>query len=556
MAWLSELFLGGGIAHSVLILALVIAAGIFLGKMKVAGISLGITWILFVGIACSHFGMRVDSGVLHFMKEFGLILFVYSVGLQVGPGFFSSFKKGGLRLNMLATLIVLFGVITTYILHVATGIPITTMVGILSGAVTNTPGLGAAQEAYMNVTGIEDETIPLGYAVAYPVGVIGAILSLIALRYLLRIHVYRERVEAERCFGRPQELSVCTLSLIVLNEAIEGRRIREIAPLLNRRFVISRIRHQGDKHDIKLVESETVLRLNDHILLVTSPTDAEAIAAFFGREVSTDWEEASLNLIVQRIVLTRPELQGRTLAQLNLRQNLTVSITRIQRAGVNIVAAPHIPLQMGDRLTVVGTKQAIANAEKELGNSLKHLDNPNLLPIFTGIAVGCLVGCIPWAIPGLPQSVKLGLAGGPLIISILQSRFGPSYGIVTYTTASANLMLREIGISVFLACVGLEAGKSFVPTLLQGDGLLWMACGAAITIIPLLLSGLIGRMIFRLNYYTLMGVLSGANTNPPALAYSSGQVSCDAPAVGYATVYPLAMFLRILLAQLWILLAC
>ncbi len=545
-----------GVVVSVLILSVVIALGITLSKIRLGGISLGGAWILFTGIAFGHLGLGLDARLLHFLKEFGLILFVYSIGLQVGPGFFTAFRKGGVALNSLAVISILLSAGVVVILYCVTDIPATAIAGIFSGAVTNTPGMGAAQQTYSDLYGADAADIATGYAVAYPVGVIGTILSLIALRYLLRIHVYRERVEAERCFGRPQELAVRTLSLIVLNEAIEGRRIREIVPLLNRRFVISRIRHQGDKHDIKLVESETVLRLNDHILLVTSSTDAEAVAAFFGREVSTDWEDTNLNLMVQRIVLTRPELQGRTLAQLNLRQNLTVSITRIQRAGVNIVAAPHIPLQMGDRLTVIGTKQAMANAEKELGNSLKHLDNPNLLPIFTGIAIGCLVGCIPLAIPGLSQPVKLGLAGGPLVISILQSRFGPSYGIVTYTTASANLMLREIGISMFLACVGLEAGKSFVPTLLQGDGLLWMVYGVAITIIPLLLSGLIGRMIFRLNYYTLIGVLSGANTNPPALAYSNSQVSCDAPAVGYATVYPLSMFLRILLAQLWILLTC
>lgn len=543
---------GGGVAHSVLILSLVIAFGIMLAKIKVAGVSLGITWILFVGIVFGHFNMTLNEHLLHFMKEFGLILFVYSIGLQVGPGFFSAFKKGGLTLNLLAMLVVFLGVVITIILHFVTGTPITTMVGILSGAVTNTPGLGAAQQANSDLNGIDASEIALGYAVAYPLGVVGIILSLIALKYILRINTKTEEAEAERGLGHIQELTVRPISFEIRNEAIDGKKIKDIRPLMNRDFVISRVQY-NDGQKIELVNSDTVLHLRDKILVISTPKDIEAISVFFGKQIDMQWEQLDKKLISRRILITKPELNGKMLSQLKIRNNFGASITRVNRSGVDLVAAPQLQLQMGDRVTIVGSELAVSHAEKVLGNSMKRLDHPNLIPIFLGIALGCILGSTPFVFPGIPQPVKLGLAGGPLIVSILISRFGPQYKMITYTTMSANLMLREIGISLFLACVGLGAGKGFVETVIYDGGYVWVGYGVIITIVPLLIAGLVGRYIFKLNYYTLIGVLGGSTTNPPALAYSNDLTSCDAPAVGYATVYPLTMFLRVLTAQILIL---
>ena len=532
---------GGGVAHSVLILSLVIAFGIILAKIKIAGISLGVTWILFVGIVFGHFNLSLDEHLLHFLKEFGLILFVYSIGLQVGPGFFSAFKKGGFTLNMLAMTTIFLSVVITVILHFATGVPITTMVGILSGAVTNTPGLGAAQQANSDLNGIDAPEIAMGYAVAYPLGVVGAILSLLALKYILNINTTKEEADAEKGLGHLQELTVRPVTLVIKNEAINGKAIKDIRPLVNRNFVISRIRyHEGNK-ETELVNSGTILHLDDEILIISNPIDIEAITVFFGKQVEVEWEQVSKNLISRRILITKPELNGKTLSQLKIRNNFGANITRINRSGVDLVAAPSLQLQMGDRVTVVGSELAVGHAEKVLGNSMKRLNHPNLIPIFIGIALGCILGSIPFMFPGIPQPVKLGLAGGPLIVSILISRFGPQYKMITYTTMSANLMVREIGISLFLACVGLGAGKGFIETVVNEGGYVWVGYGAIITVIPLLITGLIGRYGCKLNYYTLIGVLSGANTNPPALAYSNDLTSCDAPAVGYATVYPLSL---------------
>lgn len=543
---------GGGVAHSVLILSLVIAFGIMLAKIKVAGVSLGITWILFVGIVFGHFDMTLNEHLLHFMKEFGLILFVYSIGLQVGPGFFSAFKKGGLTLNLLAMLVVFLGVVITIILHFVTGTPITTMVGILSGAVTNTPGLGAAQQANSDLNGIDAPEIALGYAVAYPLGVVGIILSLIALKYILRINTKTEEAEAERGLGHIQELTVRPISFEIRNEAIDGKKIKDIRPLMNRDFVISHVQYH-DGQGTELANSDTVLHLNDKILVISTPKDIEAISVFFGKQIDMQWEQLDKKLISRRILITKPELNGKMLSQLKIRNNFGASITRVNRSGVDLVAAPQLQLQMGDRVTIVGSELAVSHAEKVLGNSMKRLDHPNLIPIFLGIALGCILGSTPFVFPGIPQPVKLGLAGGPLIVSILISRFGPQYKMITYTTMSANLMLREIGISLFLACVGLGAGKGFVETVIYDGGYVWVGYGVIITIVPLLIAGLVGRYVFKLNYYTLIGVLGGSTTNPPALAYSNDLTSCDAPAVGYATVYPLTMFLRVLTAQILIL---
>lgn len=514
---------------------------------------MGVTWILFVGIVFGHFNLNLNEHLLHFLKEFGLILFVYSIGLQVGPGFFSAFKKGGFTLNMLAMGAIFISVVITIILHFTTGTPITTMVGILSGAVTNTPGLGAAQQANSDLNGIDAPEIAMGYAVAYPLGVVGAILSLLALKYILNIKTSQEEADAEKGFGHLQELTVRPVTLEIKNEAIHGKTIKEIRPLVNRNFVISRIRHHDGQQEVKLVNSETILHIDDKILVISNPIDIEAITVFFGKQVEMEWEQLNKKLISRRILITKPELNGKMLSQLKIRNNFGASITRINRSGVDLVASPHLQLQMGDRVTIVGSELAVTHAEKVLGNSMKRLNHPNLIPIFFGIALGCILGSIPFMFPGIPQPVKLGLAGGPLIVSILISRFGPQYKMITYTTMSANLMIREIGISLFLACVGLGAGKDFIETIVNEGGYIWIMYGAIITTVPLIITGLIGRYACKLNYYTLIGVLSGANTNPPALAYSNDLTSCDAPAVGYATVYPLAMFLRVLTAQLLIL---
>lgn len=555
MDWITSLFMGEGVAHSVLLLAIVIALGIVLGHIKIGGISFGITWILFVGILASHFGMRIDSHTLHFIKEFGLILFVYSVGMQVGPGFFSSFKKGGITLNMLAAGVVLLGVTTTYIIHLVTGVNLTTMIGVLSGAVTNTPGLGAAQQAYMDATGTTDPTIALGYAVAYPLGVVGIIMSIILIRWFLKISFEKETA-ALAALSQQSEERVERATVVVKNPALFGKKVDGICALVGRPFIISRVCHTA-KHEIQIANNNTILHENDKVFIIANPEHLEAIITFIGERHEMDlenWESLSQNLISRRIMITKPELNGRRLGSLNIRNTYGVTITRVTRSAVELVATPDLQLQMGDRVTVVGEESSIKGVEKLLGNSMKKLREPNLIPIFFGIFLGVFVGSIPFMFPGIPQPVKLGLAGGPLIVSILVSKFGPKYGLVTYTTFSANMMLREIGISLFLAAVGLGAGEGFVETVCNG-GYMWVLYGFMITVIPLLIIGTIGRLFFKLNYFTLMGLLAGSTTDPPALAYSNGYSGNDQPAVAYATVYPLTMFLRVLTAQLMMLLA-
>ena len=560
MEFLHDLFVGsdtlwgGGVAHSVLILALAIAFGIVFGKIKIAGISLGVTGILFVGIAFAHFGLNVNEHILHFVKEFGLILFVYSIGLQVGPGFFASFKKGGIRLNQLAMIVVFLGVFVTIALYYATGLPITTMVGIMSGAVTNTPGLGAAQQAFGDIAvaaghaesaGVD---IAMGYAVAYPLGVIGAILAIVLLQYVLRIKAERE--EAEILADADAVGATTRISVTITNQALEGKTVVELHQLLLRDFVVSRICPKGGHPS--LVEGNTILHVGDTLLVVAAPADADAVVALIGEAIEMNWHDLSKDMISRRILITKPELNGKRLADLRIRATCGVTITRVNRAGIDLLASGNLLLQLGDRLTVVGPELSVLQAEKHFGNSLKRLEHPNLLPIFIGIALGVIFGSLSFHLPGIPQPVKLGLAGGPLIVAILIGRYGPAYKMVTYTTMSANLMLREVGISLFLAAVGLGAGESFVPTIVSG-GYLWILYGALITVVPLLVAGLIGRLCFKLNYYTLIGVLAGSSTNPPALAFASDRTSTDAPSVGYATVYPLTMFLRVLAAQLLIL---
>lgn len=539
----------GGVAHSVIVLSLVIAAGYILAKIRIKGISLGITWILFAGIFLGHFGITLDSRLLSFIKEFGLILFVYSIGIQVGPGFFSAFRAGGLKLNLIAAGSIAVSVITTIVIHLITKLPISTMVGILYGAVTNTPGLGAAQQTYTDITGTNASEIAMGYAVAYPLGVVGAILTLLLLRYLTRINPKEEEEAATKISGSRQEV-VRAVALVTEGKG-NGKKISWLTEQLNSKFIISRIR-PANSDEAVLADGETVLHTGDKVLIVAGKNDLPEIFSLLGEESDYEWNITEHNLISRQILISKNELHGKTLAELNIRKNFEASITRVNRAGLDLVASPDLRLHIGDRVTIVGSEDAISHAEHLLGNSLKRLNQPNLIPIFVGILLGCVLGSIPIPLPGVPFPVKLGLAGGPLIVSILISRFGPDFKIVTYATASANLMLREVGIALFLASVGLGAGADFVKTIVEQNGFIWIAYGALITVIPYLVMGLLAKLVFHVNYYTVIGVLSGANTNPPALAFSGEQTSCDAPAVGYATVYPLSMFLRVISAQLLI----
>ena len=555
MNWINDLLWGEGIGHSILLLSFVIAAGIQLGKIKVFGVSLGITLVLFVGIILGHFGFTINHNVIHFFKEFGLILFVYSVGMQVGPGFFSSFKQGGITLNMLACGIVFLGVLTAVILHYATGIPMPTMVGILSGAVTNTPGLGAAQQAFSDMHGVSDNTIALGYAVAYPLGVIGIILSIILIKYIFRVSFDKEN-EQLNSEDSSHTNEAKPISLIVKNPAIFNKTVAELSNLLEHRdFVISRVWRDSNKQ-IEIASANTVLQENDKVFVITTETDAETIKTFIGEEIDMErkqWIRMESQFINRRILITKPELNGKRLGQLKLRKLYGINITRINRAGVDLVAKPGLTLQVGDRVNVVGTETAVSNVEKVLGNSMKRLNEPNLITIFVGIALGIVLGSMPISFPGIPQPVKLGLAGGPLVVAILISRFGYHYKLITYTTQSANLMLREIGITLFLACVGISAGDGFVDTIVNNGGFAWIGYGFIITFVPLMIIGCIGRYFCKVNYFTLMGLIAGSTTDPPALAYSNATAGNDAPSVGYATVYPLTMFLRVLTAQLLIL---
>ena len=426
------------------------------------------------------------------------------------------------------------------------------MVGILSGAVTNTPGLGAAQQANSDLNGVDAPEIALGYAVAYPLGVIGCIISLWGLRYVLRVKLDTEEAAAKRGLGHLQELTVRPVTIEIHNESVIGKKLRDIHPLVKRYFVVSHIYHASTAM-VEMADADTVLNLNDKILLTSAPVDIDAITVFLGCQAEMNWENEETDLVTRSVVITRSEVNGKMLSQLKIRNSFGANVIRVNRSGVDLVASPNLQLQIGDRVVIVGTELAVGQTEKVLGNSLKQLNHPNLIPIFLGIALGCILGSVPFVFPGIPQPVKLGLAGGPLIVSILISRFGPQYKLITYTTMSANLMVREIGLSLFLACVGLGAGAGFVDTIVNRGGYVWIGYGVIITIVPLIIAGILGRYAFKLNYYTLIGVLSGATTNPPALAYSNDQTSCDAPAVGYATVYPLTMFLRVLTAQILIL---
>lgn len=551
MNWLDSLFFGTGVPHSIFILTIAIAAGISLShRLKFKGITLGITWILFCAIAMSHFGMHLDPVVETFAKDFGLILFVYSIGLQVGPSFFSSFGKGGIKLNLLAMIIVFLSCATAYIIHLLSGEDMATMTGVLFGAVTNTPGLGAAQQAFTDITGEVNPNIASGYAMAYPLGVVGIITALLAMRWFFRIKVEKEeeRVAAESTAQKEIEY----IDVLLANPQVEGAHIRELSQLCHMNLIVSRlVRPNGED---ELPDVDTILHVGDRIRVVVDKENEKSVL-LLGMETSLPTnEKAHAHLVSRHVVVTKPELNGKRIGDLNVRATYHVSITRIRRAGIELLATRDLYLQMGDRITVVGEERAVDKVEKLFGNSTKRLDIPNLASIFLGLALGVAAGLLPIMLPGLAQPFKLGIAGGSLIVAILMSCFGPKLHIITYTTSSANLMIREIGIAMFLAAVGFGAGKTFIPTLLEG-GYVWIGYGVIITLLPLLVVGVIARWWLKLDYFSLMGLLAGSTTNPPALAYATTVSSLnDRAAVAYSTVYPLTMFLRVLTGQLMILL--
>ncbi len=552
MNWFTNLFFGTGIAHSIVVLALAITIGITLGaKLKFKGITLGITWILFCAIACSHFGMTLDPMVESFAKDFGLILFVYSIGLQVGPSFFSSFGKGGLSLNMLAASIVLLGCVTAYVIHLVSGVDIATMTGVLFGAVTNTPGLGAAEQTFQDIAGVANPDIASGYAMSYPLGVVGIIFSLLLLRWIFRIQLDKEEEQVKAEKG--EEPQIAHYDLELTNPQVEGLRVRDLKLLTHIAIIVSRIIDKdGNEY---MPDAETILHVGDQVRFVTDQTNERTIL-LLGQEKEVAWEalEKNVHLVSKHIVVTKPKFNGKRIMDLKIRDAFTITITRIRRAGIELLATPELRLQMGDRLTVVGEQEAVDKMAVKFGNSTKKLDAPNLASLFFGIVLGVVFGSLPIMLPGLSQPFKLGLAGGSLIVAILIGAFGTKWHMVTYTTTSANLMIREIGIALFLAAVGFGAGKSFIPTLV-GGGYVWIGYGVLITLIPLLIIGFIARKGLKLDYFTLMGLIAGSTTDPPALAYATSQSSVnDRAAVAYSTVYPLTMFLRVLTGQLMILL--
>lgn len=558
-----DLFFGQGTGHSIMLLAFVIAAGLFLGKFRFKGVSLGSTWILFVGILLSHFGFRADENLLHFLKEFGLILFVFSIGLQVGPGFFHSFKKGGLALNLMAVALVLIGVITTYVIHLVTGENLVTLTGVMSGAVTNTPGLGAAQQTFYDATSAGSflsevgsseisASLASGYAVAYPLGVLGVIAVLMIVKAMFKVDLKKEEAALD---GEEAGIeSAVRVAFQVKNPAIFGKTLVEIDKEITNKFVVSRIFRNGN---VEVPLATTVINKDDKVLVVTSQSSVDVVTMLFGEIIDMPkeaWDKLDTSMIVKRLTITKSSLTGKKLKDLRIRSTYGVSITRVSRAGLDLVANPNLTLQMGDSILVVGPANAISKVAKAVGNSEASLRHPHLIPIFFGIALGVLLGSIPFKFPGIPQAVKLGLAGGPLIIAILIGYFGPRLKITTYTTMSANMMLREIGISIFLAAVGLGAGENFVSSIVNG-GYWWILYGALITVIPTFLVAVIGRVVLKLNFYQICGLLSGSCTNPPVLAFAQNAYGTDYTSVSYATVYPLAMFMRVLMAQILILIA-
>ncbi len=562
MDWFINLFTtNDSVAHIVLLYAIVIAAGVLLGKVKIGGISLGVTFVLFAGIVAGHIHFTAPVNIMNFVQDFGLILFVFCIGLQVGPGFFESFRKGGITLNLLATAAILLNIGVMFACYFAffdTSNPfnLPMMVGTLYGAVTNTPGLGAANEALESVfTSGEIPQIASGYACAYPLGVVGIIGATIAVRYICRIKLENEEKQLEEEEAENPHEKPYQMRLRVSNKAICGRTLMQISEFLNRDVVCTRILHDGR---VSIPNRDTVFNLDDEVFVVCAEADAEAIQAFIGPIIDHQWEieDKQQPMISKRILVTNPKMTGKTLAKMHFSSVYGVNVTRITRQGIELFASRNHHFHVGDRIMVVGPEENVNRVADLLGNSLKRLDAPNIATIFIGVILGILFGSLPIAIPGMPVPLKLGLAGGPLIIAILIGRFGHHLKLVTYTTTSANMMLREVGLVLFLASVGIKAGDAFWETVIAGDGLKFVYTGFLITVIPILIIGTVARRRYNFNYFTIMGMLAGTYTDPPALAYANASCSREAPAVGYSTVYPLAMFLRIFTAQLLILFFC
>ncbi len=559
MDWFINLFTASdSVAHIALLYAMVIAVGVLLGKVKFGGIALGVTFVLFAGIVAGHLGLTAPANILTFIQDFGLILFVFMIGLQVGPGFFESFRKGGVTLNMLSLAMVLLNVCIMFACYYiffdtenVNNLPM--MVGTLYGAVTNTPGLGAANEALGSVFTNDVPQIASGYACAYPLGVLGIIGATIAIRYICKVKLDKEEHRLKSEAQENASVKPHMMHLKVTNTYLAGRTLKQIHDFLNRDFVCSRILHDGH---VSIPNRDTVFELNDFVFIVCAEADAEPIRAFIGPETEVAWEKQDQPLVSKRILVTQPSINGKTLGQMHFSSIHGVNVTRVTRQGMDLFASLDLSLQVGDRVMVVGPEDAVDHVSHVLGNSIKRLEAPNIATIFLGIIMGIIFGSLPIAIPGMPVPLKLGIAGGPLIIAILIGRYGYKIHLVTYTTTSANMMLREIGLVLFLASVGIKAGAGFWDTVVQGDGLKYVYTGFLITVIPILIVGTIARLKYRFNYFTIMGMIAGTYTDPPALAYANQLCSKEAPAIGYSTVYPLSMFLRILTAQLIILFFC
>lgn len=560
MDWLINLFTTtDSVAHIVLLYAIVIAVGVYLGKIKIGGISIGVTFVLFAGIAAGHIGFTAPTNILSFLQEFGLILFVFMIGLQVGPGFLESFRKGGITLNLLSTVMVVLNVIVMfacYYIFFDTSDPknLPMMVGTLYGAVTNTPGLGAANETLYSIFDKgEVPQIASGYACAYPLGVLGIIGATIAIKYIFGIKLEKEEEELAKEEEDNDDVKPHFMDLEVTNLDLEGKTLAQVHNFLNRDFVCSRILHDGH---VSIPNGSTIFHIGDKLFVVCAENDAEAIIAFIGPTINVDWKKQDEPMVSKRILVTRSSINGKTLGQMHFSSAYGVNVTRVTRQGMDLFAIPSLSLQVGDRIMVVGPEDAVNRVAAVMGNSIKRLDAPNIATIFVGVFIGILFGSIPVAIPGIPVPIKLGIAGGPLIIAILIGRYGYKVHLVTYTTTSANMMLREIGLMLFLASVGIKAGDGFLETVIQGDGVKYVYTGFLITIIPILIIGIIARKKYKFNYFTIMGMIAGTYTDPPALAYANSICSKEAPSIGYSTVYPLSMFLRIFTAQIIVLFFC
>lgn len=547
MEWLNTLFIEHSALQAVVVLSLICAIGLGLGKIHVFGISLGVTFVFFAGILVGHFGLSIDPQMLNYAETLGLVIFVYALGLQVGPGFFSSFRKDGITLNFLAVGVVLSGTILTVAGSYFTNISLPDMVGLLCGATTNTPALGAAQQTLQQM-GMDGNSPALACAVAYPLGVLGVILAVILIRKFFARAGDLELKKKEH-INKPY-----VAAFQVYNPAVFDKSIKDIALLSRAKFIISRLWRDGV---VSIPTSEKIIKEGDRLLVVTSEKDIPSLTVLFGQHENTDWNKEDIDwnaidshLVSQRIVITRPELNGKKLGSLRLRNNYGINVSRVYRSGVELLATPQLTLQLGDRLTVIGEAAAIQSVEQVLGNAVKNLEEPNLVAVFIGIVLGLSLGAVPLMIPGISTPVKLGLAGGPIIVGILIGTFGPRLHMVTYTTQSANLMLRALGLSMFLACLGVRTGGDFFETVFRPEGLTWIGIGFGLTIIPTIIIGLIAFKLMKIDFGSVAGMLCGSMSNPMALNFANETIPGDNPSVAYAAVYPLSMFLRVILAQI------